>query len=93
MAAALTTGPAQAASAEENVALMSYCNTWIDGEWGKASCYNSTAIDREAWIKVTCGDFWDPDVEESEWVQSKSTVTLTGHCWGGAVTKVQAGWK
>lgn len=88
---ALSVSPAQATE-QGSTGTQAYCNTWIDGAWGKASCYNNFGYDRTAWILVTCVDFWDPNVRDTAVVQNGSTATLTGNCWG-AVQKVEAGWE
>ncbi|MFJ8960146.1 hypothetical protein ACIRG5_12235 [Lentzea sp. NPDC102401] len=69
---------------------MSGCDTWIDGEWGKAQCYNSSAVTKTFKIVVTCVDFWDPDVTNYADIPAQSQGTLAGHCWG-AVESVVAG--
>lgn len=95
-AAAIAGAPsasAQEAQAQRSLAApLSYCTTWIDGEWGKARCYNDAGFTRTAWIQVTCVDWWDPDVRNTATVQHGSDALLSGHCWGG-VEKVEAGWE
>ena len=97
MASALALGPAlmftpaaSAASGAGSPQIMSGCDTWIDGEWGKAQCYNSSVTTQTFKIVVTCVDIWDPDVTNYADIPGRSQGTLAGHCWG-AVESVVAG--
>ena len=79
-ATALTVPAAQAAPPSTN-GTSSSCTTWISGEWGHGSCYNSTPYPRSMHLHVECSAFYDPNVDRDISVPPYTTVEAQGHCW------------